>query len=100
MVDRQPLPLRWPYEWIAAVTVAEASSDDSVIEVVDVPQANTVAAAPVLLTRQERVCHREKRTGTNRVVRVCRTRAQIEREELESKELFDDLHRSQQEYGH
>jgi len=49
------------------------AADESVIEVVDVPQVSAAADAPALRSQQERVCHREKRTGSNRVVRVCRT---------------------------
>lgn len=75
------------------------AADESVIEVVDVPQVSAAADAPALRSQQERVCHREKRTGSNRVVRVCRTRAEIEKDALESKELFDELHRSQKEYN-
>ena len=82
----------------AAAPVA-AEDTGGVIEVVDVPQATAAADVPTLRSQQERICHRERRTGSNRVVRVCRTRAKIAKDELESKELFDELHRSQREYN-
>lgn len=44
------------------------------------------------------VCKRERQTGSNRAKNVCRTRAQIAQEELEGKDTFEDLHRSQDEY--
>ena len=82
-----------------AATPVDTEDSGDVIQVVDVPRASTVADVPTLRSQQERVCQRERRTGSNRVVRVCRTRAEIAKDELESKELFDELHRSQREYN-
>ncbi len=48
--------------------------------------------------RTQRICKRERKTGSHRAREVCRTREQIEKEELEGKEAFEDLHRSQVEY--
>ena len=48
--------------------------------------------------RGEVICVRERRTGSNRVRKVCRTREEIRREEDQARETFDDLHRSQEDY--
>lgn len=62
---------------------------------VEVPEIRTVAAGS---DDSEVVCRRERRTGTHRAMRVCRTRAEIERMATKSKETFEDLNRSQVEY--
>lgn len=56
------------------------------------PVAAVQAEAPA---KDDRICRREVRTGTHRAVRVCRTRAEIERIEQESKDTFRDLYESQ-----
>jgi len=74
----------------------EAGSRD--IEVVDLPDAPEGAVAPEPRPGgPPRICRNEKRTGTNRVVRVCRSAAQIERDVIEGKEAFEELRRSQQQ---
>lgn len=65
------------------------------LEVADIPEVPKVTDIPV---RDEIVCSREKRTGTNRVIKVCRSRSSINRTSAEAKETFDDLRRSQVEY--
>lgn len=79
---------------------AEAENDGNVIEVVEVPKAAAAVEQPQPGDRRERVCRREKRTGTNRIVRVCRSVAQIEQETIESKRVFDEIRRSQREYDY
>ncbi len=66
------------------------------VEVVDIPEVPKVTDIPV---RDEVVCSMEKRTGTNRAKRVCRSRSSINRTAIDAKEAFDDLRRSQVEYS-
>lgn len=84
---------------IAATTPESAASSKGVIEVVDVPNAPEAAVVVLPQPATTRICRRERRTGTNRTMRVCRTRAEIEQKEIESKDTFEELRRSQQEYG-
>ena len=44
----------------------------------------------------QRVCVRERRTGSNRARTVCRTRAEIEEERVRSKQTFEGIRRSQE----
>jgi len=46
-------------------------------------------------TRNEIVCQMERKTGTNRKKRVCRSRAQIEKSSRDGKEAFEVLRRGQ-----
>jgi len=62
---------------------------------IEPPQVEQSEAPIVMSNKNERVCTREKRTGSNRAMRVCRTRAEMERLEEESKDTFRALHRSQ-----
>ena len=62
---------------------------------VEAPKVEQSEVPIVLSNKNERVCTREKRTGSNRAMRVCRTRAEMERLEEESKDTFRALHRSQ-----
>ena len=78
-----------------------APATEDVITVVDIPgESATPAEASDLdmAARSDLVCVRERRTGSHRARKVCRARAQIAKEELEAKETFEDLHRSQVEY--
>lgn len=82
-----------------SATPAPATED--VIVVVDIPGESTTPAEASdsdMPVRSELVCVRERRTGSHRARKVCRSRAQIAKEELEAKETFKDLHRSQVEY--
>ena len=65
------------------------------IEVIDIPAVEEAAIPAAVSKGDDRICRREVRTGTHRAVRVCRTRAEIERMEQESKDTFRDLHESQ-----
>jgi hypothetical protein len=62
---------------------------------IEPPQVEQSEVPIVVSNKNERICTREKRTGSNRAMRVCRTRAEVERLEEESKETFRTLHRSQ-----
>ena len=73
---------------------APESSTGSV-EVVEIPE---VAKATDIPVRDKIVCKMEKRTGTNRATKVCRSRSSISRSSEEGKKAFDDLRRSQVEY--
>ena len=69
-----------------------------VVEFAEAPAA-PVAAAPVAEARDPRdeiVCMMERRTGTNRKVRVCRPRSGNPAATQAAKETFDTLRRSQQ----
>ena len=91
--DTSAAPDPAPAEAVAE-SVAEASTTDGVIDVVEVPAVAKAEPEPDP-RKDERICRREVRTGTHRAVRVCRTRAEIERIEQESKDAFRDLHQSQ-----
>lgn len=65
------------------------------LHMIDVPPIEQSDAPIVISNANERICRREKRTGTHRAVRVCRTRAEMTRLEEESKKTFDELRKSQ-----
>ena len=80
---------------------SEATEPESVVEVATIPgvPATTVDhGADSVAVQNEMVCRREMRTGSHRATRVCRTRAEIERMEIDAKDTFKDLHRSQKEF--
>ena len=86
---------------VEPATRSEATEPEDVVEVgtiPSVPAATVDHEAASVVVRNEMVCRREMRTGSHRAVGVCRTRAEIERLETESKETFKDLHRSQKEF--
>ena len=85
-----------------AVASADQPTTESVpaastgnVEVAEIPEVAKVTDIPV---RDEIVCKMEKRTGTNRATKVCRSRSSINRSTEEGKKAFDDLRRSQVEY--
>ena len=65
------------------------------VEIVAIPEVPMVTDVPV---RDEVICRMEKRTGTNRAVRVCRTRSGNARSARKGKATFEVLRRSQVEY--
>lgn len=65
------------------------------VEIVGIPEVPMVTDIPV---RDEVICRMEKRTGTNRATRVCRTRSGNARSARKGKETFEVLRRSQVEY--
>lgn len=42
------------------------------------------------------ICVRERRTGSNRVTKRCRTRAEIEADRIKSKETFEGMRQAQE----
>jgi hypothetical protein len=77
----------------APVTNSDPATGD--VDVAEIPEVPKVTDIPV---RDEVVCRMEKRTGTNRAVKVCRSRSNISRGATEAKETFEVLRRSQVEY--
>ncbi|NIV18865.1 MAG: hypothetical protein GWN47_10815 [Woeseiaceae bacterium] len=65
------------------------------IAIIDAPAVAQAAEPDADPRHDQRICHREIRTGTHRAVRVCRTPAEMERMEEEGKDTFRDLRRSQ-----
>ena len=68
---------------------------ESEIYAIETPPVEQSEVAVAVSNASELVCRRERRTGTHRAVRVCRTRAENERIKQESKDTFKDLHRNQ-----
>ena len=77
-----------------SATPSNSATPASEIVVSDVPELGEVAIIP---GQDEVVCSMERRTGTHRKVRVCRSRSQIARSAIEAKESFEILRRSQQD---
>jgi len=65
------------------------------VEVGDIPEVPKAVDIPV---RDDVICRMEKRTGSNRATRVCRSRSQNTKSSREGKETFEDLRRSQTGY--
>ncbi len=74
---------------------AKSTTPVGEVEVVAIPEVPMVTDVPV---RDEVICRMEKRTGTNRATRVCRTRSGNARSARKGKETFEVLRRSQVEY--
>lgn len=64
------------------------------VEAVDIPEVSSVAEIPV---QDEVICRMERRTGTHRAKRVCRSRSSIEKTAIDAKQRFEVLRRSQVE---
>jgi len=73
----------------------EAAPPVGDVEIVAIPEVPMVTDVPV---RDEVICRMEKRTGTNRATRVCRTRSGNAKSARKGKETFEVLRRSQVEY--
>jgi hypothetical protein len=73
---------------------------DGEVSVSDNQDPIVVAGEPGItdMPRRRLVCVRERRTGSHRAKRVCRTEAEIEKLRIEGQDSFEDLHRSQKEY--
>lgn len=65
------------------------------VEVSDIPEIPKATEIPV---RDDVICRMEKRTGSNRATRVCRSRSQNARTSREAKDTFEDLRKSQTGY--
>lgn len=79
----------------AEAPVTNGSPAPGDVDVAEIPEVPEMTDIPV---RDEVVCKMEKRTGTNRAVKVCRSRSNISRGSTEAKETFEVLRRSQVEY--
>ena len=77
-----------------AATTSNSATPANEIAVVDVPELSEVAIVPA---QDEVICSMERKTGTHRKIRVCRSRSQIARSAIEAKESFEVLRKSQVE---
>ena len=75
-------------------TTSNSATPASEMVVIDILEVSEVAIVP---GQDEVVCSMERRTGTHRKVRVCRSRSQIARSAIEAKESFEVLRRAQQD---
>jgi hypothetical protein len=76
-------------------TVQDENAPSGVQEIITVAEIPDAPKAERTVEKQEVICERVRRTGTHRATRICRTRAEIERESLDGKDTFDELHRAQ-----
>lgn len=75
-----------------SVSPEHGANDGDEVEVADTSEILTVAD----VRRQSEVtCRVEKRTGSNRASRVCRSRSQTAKSAVEAKETFEILRKSQ-----
>jgi hypothetical protein len=79
----------------SSATDSKPTTPAGQVEIVAIPEVPMVTDIPV---RDEVICRMEKRTGSNRATRVCRTRSGNTRSAREGKEKFEVLRRSQVEY--
>jgi hypothetical protein len=84
----------------AAATAPPAEASDGVIEALPAEQAvaTGIVAQQAAATANPVVCRMERRTGSNRKVKVCH-RAASAIEEAETRQTFDSLRRSQTQMG-
>ena len=68
-----------------------AAESGGVLEVAEVPEVPVAASSPP--SGDEVICRREKRLGSNRTIKICRTRAQMEAERKAGQDTLDDLSR-------
>lgn len=80
----------------AGAETPAAADDESIVAVdtPDIPEAEVTDEQLGIPDPDERICRRERRTGTHRAQRVCYTRAEIERMADESREMLDDMNRT------
>ena len=79
----------------SSTTDSNSTTAAGEMEVIDIPEVRNVAIVP---GQDEVICRLEKRTGTNRATRVCRSRSQNARSAREAKETFEILRRSQTDH--
>ena len=80
----------------AELKTSNPSAAEGEIEVFDIPEVSTVANISDQANIPDSsglVCRREKITGSHRVTRVCRTRAEIERRRTEDQTMINKLRR-------
>ena len=68
-----------------------AAESESVLEVTEVPEVPVAATAPP--AENKVVCRREKRLGSNRTIKICRTQAQMDADREAGQDTLDDLSR-------
>lgn len=68
-----------------------AAESGGVLEVAEVPEVPVAATAPP--AENKVVCRREKRLGSNRTIKICRTQAQMEADREAGQDTLDDLSR-------
>ena len=68
-----------------------ATESGGVLEVAEVPEVPVAASPPP--SGDEVVCRREKRLGSNRTIKICRTQAQMEADREAGQDTLDDLSR-------
>lgn len=75
-----------------------AETEGEVVEFTEPPDVPASDAPPIEVAadRDEIICQLERRTGTNRKVRVCRPRSGNPADTAAAKQTFDTLRRSQQ----
>lgn len=84
-------------EPVARVDAAEPAPRSGGIEVAPIPETPRAVVRP---PADELVCRYERRTGSHRVERVCRTQSDIDQDGIAAKKTFGELARSQREYQH
>jgi len=77
---------------VADTAPASAATVDE-LEFADAPNAPETV---VIREPDEVICRMERRTGSHRAQRICRSRADIDREAEQGRDRFDDLLRSQE----
>jgi len=83
----------------AAIPVTEqTSTSKAAADEVEFVEVLEVAEMADVRDEDEIVCRRERKTGSHRAKRVCRSRSSVESTEEKSKETFETLRRSQVEY--
>lgn len=70
---------------------AEPNEVEDQLEVVDVPAVAASENAPPPV--DEVICRKEKRLGSNRSIKVCRTRSQMDAEREAGQDALDNLSR-------
>ncbi len=78
-----------------SATTSNSTTPASEMVVIDIPEVSEVANVP---GQDEVVCRLEKRTGTHRATRVCRSRSQIANSSREARETFEVLRKSQTDH--
>lgn len=87
-----PIPAAAAESSPATSNAEEPGSSTGDIQVVNIEGQEKVA---LQTDEPEIVCRRERRTGSHRAIRVCRSKAEIERTAREGKDAFEELNRSQ-----
>ncbi len=82
-----------PKPAVESASASDTAVDNSgaVLEVAEVPEVPVATTAPP--SGNELVCRKEKRLGSNRTIKICRTRAQMDEEREAGQDTLDDLSR-------